>query len=57
MKEDFLQWLWEHQLFDHEHLVSTSNDPIRIIEAGHRNTFNGPDFSHARIVIDRKTHV
>ncbi len=51
MKEDFLQWLWEHQLFDHEHLTSTTGEPIRILEAGHRNTFNGPDFSHARIYI------
>ena len=49
MTEEFLQYVWEHALFEKEDLVTTNSDPIEILNPGTRNTDAGPDFFNASI--------
>lgn len=52
MSEEFLQYVWQHQLFDTKKLLTTENEKVEIISAGTLNTNAGPDFENARIRID-----
>ena len=51
MKEDLLQYIWKHQLFDHQDLFTIDDEFVEVIKAGLQNTDSGPDFSDARIKI------
>lgn len=53
MPEEFLHYIWLHQLFDNHNLISTTNERIEIITPGSLNTDSGPDFENARIKIDK----
>lgn len=53
MTEEFLQYVWEHALFEKEDLVTTNSDPIEILNPGTRNTDAGPDFFNASIKIGK----
>lgn len=52
MKEDFLHYLWRHQYFNKERLLTTSGEEVAVLHPGfHNRSDAGPDFSSARIKI------
>ena len=51
MKEDFLHFLWLHKKLTTEHLITTQNEPVQIINVGHHNSNSGPDFFNAQLKI------
>lgn len=52
MKEDFLQYIWQYQLFDKENLTTVSIEKLEIINQGTINYDAGPDFFNGKIKID-----
>lgn len=52
MTEDFLHYIWQHQLLNKENLFSVNNERIELISPGTHNTDAGPDFSNSRIKIN-----
>ena len=52
MKEDFLLYVWKHQLFEKKELKLTSGKNLEILSIGNLNHYEGPDFTNARILID-----
>ncbi|AMM52888.1 hypothetical protein TH61_10405 [Rufibacter sp. DG15C] len=53
MKEDFLHYVWQHQYFNKEQLLTTTGEEITILHPGFYNRSDaGPDFSSARIKLD-----
>ncbi|WKD86238.1 hypothetical protein KCTC32516_01599 [Polaribacter huanghezhanensis] len=52
MKEDFLHYVWRHQLFSKTNLQSTEFNQIEIVFPGMYNTNSGPDFLNAKIKIE-----
>jgi len=51
MKEDFLHYVWKLQLLTSKKLLSTTKEPIFIINQGQHNFDAGPDFFNAKIKI------
>lgn len=51
MTESFLHYLWQFQYFDKKELVTTTGEPITILNQGILNTDAGPDFSQVKIKI------
>lgn len=51
MREDVLHYLWKSQRFRKEHLRTSSNEPIAVIQQGQYNTSSGPDFFNARLQV------
>jgi len=52
MTEYFLHYVWQYRFFDMRELKTDQNESITILSSGFRNSDQGPDFSHARILID-----
>ena len=52
MREEFLHYIWKHQLFSKKNLESTAFDPVEIVFQGNHNTNSGPDFLNAKIIIE-----
>ena len=52
MNEDFLHYVWKHQLFSKIKLQTSELNKIEIISAGLHNTNSGPDFLNAKLKID-----
>ena len=52
MKEEFLHYVWKHQLFSQNSLLTVDLKSIEIIFPGIHNTNSGPDFLNAKIKID-----
>ncbi len=55
MTERLLQFIWQFQYFNKTELVSTHGETVQVIFAGQYNTNQGPDFSDAKIRIDKTT--
>ena len=55
MTERLLQFIWQFQYFNKGELRSTSGEEIQIIFPGTYNTNQGPDFTDAKIKIDKTT--
>jgi len=51
LTESFLHYLWQFQYFDKKGLVTTTGEPITILNQGILNTDAGPDFSQVKIKI------
>jgi hypothetical protein len=51
LNESFLHYIWQHQYFGKEELLTTDGEPITIFKQGHYNTHAGPDFEQAKIKI------
>lgn len=51
LTEDFLQYIWRTQKYDHTDLRSVNGHPLEIIKAGIMNLDQGPDFMDARLRI------
>jgi hypothetical protein len=49
MSEDFLQFIWEHGLFDILGLETVTGELLEVIDPGKRNTDSGPDFFNAKV--------
>jgi hypothetical protein len=52
MTEQFLQYIWQHQLFEKENMLSVQKEKVEIITPGVYNTNAGPDFLNARIKLN-----
>jgi hypothetical protein len=52
MKEEFLHYIWKHQMFSKRNLVTTDNKSVIIQSVGLHNHNSGPDFFNAKIEID-----
>uniref|UniRef100_UPI00404A8AB0 DUF2851 family protein n=1 Tax=Algoriphagus sp. TaxID=1872435 RepID=UPI00404A8AB0 len=50
-KEDFLQLVWKYQYFDRKNLTTTDGQALEILQAGHSNALEGPDFRNASVAI------
>jgi hypothetical protein len=51
MKEEFLHFIWQHQLFENRPLVTSEGETVEIIQPGRHNLHAGPDFFDARLRI------
>jgi hypothetical protein len=51
MNERLLQYIWQFQYYQQQHLQTTSGESLQILHPGTLNTHQGPDFSAARIRI------
>lgn len=51
MKEDFLQYIWQHKLLKHFDFKDVKGNPIEILDFGQWNTDAGADFQLAKIKI------
>ena len=51
MTERLLQFIWQFQYFNRDHLQTTKGESLSIINAGTYNVNQGPDFGNARIKI------
>ena len=52
MRELIFQRLWQHHAFDETGLTTTCGRHVELIKHGELNTFDGPDFFDARIMLD-----
>ena len=55
MTERLLQFIWQFQYFNKTELFNTSGEAVQIIFPGQYNTNQGPDFSDAKITVDKTT--
>jgi hypothetical protein len=53
MTEEFISYLWTHQYFSKDQLCTSDGKPLRILFPGIRNHHQGPDFLHARLILDQ----
>lgn len=49
--EEFLQYIWENNLFYSKDLVTSEGEKLEVIKTGTRNSDAGPDFFNAKIKI------
>jgi len=52
MREHFLHYLWQYQLFNKKELQTTTGERIAIQKTGEHNHNSGPDFINSQILID-----
>lgn len=57
MTERLLQFIWQFQYFNKTELTAITGENIQIVHPGQYNTNQGPDFTDAKIKIDRTTWV
>lgn len=57
MKESFLHYIWQYQLYDKTDLITTSGEKIAVEKAGIFTQHSGPDFTNAKIRIDSQLWV
>jgi hypothetical protein len=55
MNEHLLQFIWQHLYFSRDELSTTQQEPVQIIFQGLLNTNQGPDFLHAKLLINNVT--
>ncbi len=51
MKEEFLHYVWEQNLYDKKGLKTTDGLPVQIFDPGTTNSNSGPDFLEGRLRI------
>jgi hypothetical protein len=57
MKEEFLYYVWQYQLFYKSTLNTTNNQSISVLKPGIQNKNAGPDFTNAHVKIENETWV
>lgn len=57
MPEILLHYIWEHCLWDGFEQFTTDGRRVEILSVGEHNRDSGPDYSHARILLDGKEWV
>ncbi len=55
MNESFLHFIWKHQLFISEKLLTETGQKVSVLSPGYQNFDAGPDFFNARIRIAQTT--
>jgi hypothetical protein len=55
MNEHLLQFIWQHLYFNRDQLLTVQQEPVQIISQGLLNTNQGPDFQHAKLLINNVT--
>ena len=53
MTEDVLQYIWKTQSINKANLLTVDGEPIQILKQGTLNDDSGPDFSSARVIINK----
>jgi hypothetical protein len=53
MKEEVIQFVWNHKLFNTTQLLTIDGESISILHQGFQNFISGPDFSEAQIIIGK----
>ena len=53
MTEDVLQYIWKTQSFTNSRLQTVDGEELQIIKQGTLNHDSGPDFSSARVIINK----
>ena len=51
--EEFLHFIWQFRLYGMHKLYTTTGESIEVVRAGGLNKNAGPDFLHAKLIIDR----
>lgn len=51
--EEFLHFIWQFRLYGSQKLYSTTGEVIEVIRTGTWNKNAGPDFLHAKLIIDK----
>jgi len=51
IKEEFINYLWQQQLFNRKNLQTETGEEVEVIHPGSLNTHSGPDFFNAQIRI------
>lgn len=51
MNEYFLHYIWQYQYFNKQELKNNQGESITVLHPGYRNTDQGPDFAHARLLM------
>jgi hypothetical protein len=54
LKEDFLHYIWQYRLLTCRNMRCKDGQPLQIVDPGVKNTNAGPDFTVARLRIDRQ---
>src|SRR5688500_9724529 len=54
MKEDFLHYIWQHQYFDKNNLLTVGQEPVQVYRTGFHNLNAGPDFLDAQVKIGQE---
>jgi hypothetical protein len=57
MKEDFLHYVWQYQLFNKQHLKTTLGERVVVYKPGYHNQNSGPDFTEAKLQIGEQLWV
>ncbi len=57
MTEEFLQYIWKHNLFAQKPVRAFTGEKIEVLTTGEHNKDAGPDFFNAKIKIDDTTWV
>ena len=52
MPESFLYFIWQYQYFNKTGLTTTDGEVVQVLHTGFRNYDAGPDFTHARLLIN-----
>ncbi len=52
MPESFLYFIWQYQYFNKSSLTTTDGEAIQVLHTGFRNYDAGPDFTHARLLVN-----
>lgn len=51
MREEVLQFVWNHKLFNASRLETTTGEALTIRHQGIQNTISGPDFTEGQVII------
>ncbi len=51
MNEYFLHFIWQYQYFDKHALANSNGETLAVLHPGYHNTDQGPDFLHARLLM------
>ena len=57
LREDFLQYLWNFQLFRTSEPCTASGVSLKVLKTGMQNKNSGPDFFNAKLVLGTQTWV
>jgi hypothetical protein len=53
MQEDLLQYIWRFQYFNSSEQITSAGETIQVLHPGSHNTNQGPDFTGAKIKINK----
>ncbi|RZJ79548.1 MAG: DUF2851 family protein [Flavobacterium sp.] len=53
--EEFLHFIWQFRLYQHQNLRTTTGDLVEVLQQGSLNKHAGPDFSNAKLIISKTT--